>query len=419
MATINSNYDKLSAGYLFPEIAKRTKAFSAANSGVQIYRLGIGNTTEPLPRSVITGLKLGVDKLADVKTYSGYGDEQGDERLRERIANVHYCRAGVKIDPSEIFVSDGAKCDAANIQQIFGIENIIAVQDPAYPVYVDTNVASGRTGVFDRFQGKYSGIKYMLCNEQNGFFPEDEDLLKPDREFGEGADLIYLCSPNNPTGCVATKAQLKKFVDYARRERAVIIFDAAYSEFINDPSLPRSIYEIEGAKECAIEIQSFSKSAGFTGVRCGWSVVPKALITENSEPGKVNSLWNRRSTTFFNGASNIVQEGALAVLSDQGKADCANVINYYMGNAQVIRKGLDSIGIKHFGGTNAPFIWMQTPGQMDSWNFFDKMLNEAHVVCTPGAGFGPGGEGYVRLSAFGHRENIEKAVDSLVNNLKL
>ena len=419
MATINENYDKLSAGYLFPEIAKRTKAFSAAHSGVQIYRLGIGNTTEPLPRSVIAGLKLGVDKLGDVKTYSGYGDEQGDERLRKAIAEKHYEKYGVSIDPLEVFVSDGAKCDAANIQQIFGFDNVVAVQDPAYPVYVDTNVASGRTGRFNKEKGQYSKIKYMPCNEQNDFFPDRNMLRKDDLIFGDTADLIYLCSPNNPTGAVATKAQLQSMVEYANERKSVIIFDAAYSEFIKDSSLPKSIYEIEGAKDCAIEIQSFSKSAGFTGVRCGWTVVPKRLVCEEVEPGKINNLWNRRSTTFFNGASNIVQEGALAVLSETGRAECQEIINYYMENARVIREGLDSIGVKHFGGINAPFIWMQTPNKMKSWDFFDKMLNEAHVVCTPGVGFGPSGEGYVRLSAFGHRENIEKAVNSVVTDLKI
>jgi len=427
MAKINANYDKLAAGYLFPEIAKRTKAFVAANPGVQIYRLGIGNTTEPLPQSVISGLKLGVDKLADVKTYSGYGDEQGDERLRKAIAEKHYGKYGVSVDPQEVFVSDGAKCDAANIQQIFGLENVVAVQDPAYPVYVDTNVASGRTGKFNPEKGTYDGLIYMPCNEQGGFAPSIVPLVdvvrKEIREKGigcapKGVDLIYLCSPNNPTGAVMTHKELKAFVGYAREFKSVIIFDAAYSEYIKDASLPRTIYEIEGAKDCAIEIQSFSKSAGFTGVRCGWTVVPKNLVTEDSLPGKVNSLWNRRSTTFFNGASNVVQEGALAVLSEQGMQDCGKVIDYYMGNAEVIRKGLDSLRIKHFGGTNAPFIWMQTPNQMKAWEFFDKMLNEAHVVCTPGVGFGPSGEGYVRLSAFGHRENIEKAVDSVVKNLK-
>lgn len=412
MAKINENYDKLAAGYLFPEITKRTKAFQAANPGVQIYRLGIGNTTEPLPPSIIAGLKLGVEKLANVGTYSGYGDEQGDERLRKAIAEKHYGRYGLSIDPLEVFVSDGAKCDAANIQQIFGLDNVVAVQDPAYPVYVDTNVASGRTGTFDKEKGVYDELFYMPCIEENEFMPNTP--CDPSKPAGWKADLIYLCSPNNPTGAVMTRGKLRKFVNYARLAESVIIFDAAYSEFIKDSSFPKTIYEIEGAKECAIEIQSFSKSAGFTGVRLGWSVVPKSVMG-----GKANALWNRRSTTFFNGASNIVQEGGLAALTDQGRFECNQVIDYYMSNAEIIRKGLDAKGIRHFGGTNAPFIWMQTPGKMKSWDFFDKILNEAHVVCTPGAGFGPSGEGYVRLSSFGHKENIKKAVDSVVKNLKI
>lgn len=418
MATINTNYNKLASNYLFSEISDRVKAFQAANSGVKIYRLGVGNTTEPLPSSVIAGLKLGVDKLADVSTYSGYGDEQGDTRLRKAIAEKHYGKYGVSMDPSEVFVSDGAKCDAANIQQIFGLENIVAVQDPAYTVYVDTNVASGRSGLFNKEKGVYEGFVYMPCNDDTEFMPTVNPLVNAFRK-GSTPGLIYLCSPNNPTGAVMTKEKLRAFVGFAREFKSVIIFDAAYSEYIKDPSLPRSIYEIEGADKCAIEIQSFSKSAGFTGVRCGWTVVPKTLVTENSEPGKVNSLWNRRSTTFFNGASNIVQEGALAALSDEGRAECGRVIDYYMENSRIIREGLDSLHIKHFGGTNAPFIWMQTPNRIKSWDFFDKMLNEANVVCTPGAGFGPSGEGYVRLSAFGHRQNIENAVNSMVVNLKI
>jgi len=407
MAKINTNYDKLAAGYLFPEIAKRTKAFLEANPGAEVMKLGIGNTTEPLTKTTLEGLHKGVDKLSTVKDYSGYGDEQGNTALREAIAKK-YKEYNVEIDPLEVFVSDGAKPDSSNIQSIFSKDNIVAVQDPAYPVYVDTNVIAGRTG--ESKDGQYAGLVYMSCTEENCFFPKPPTTK---------VDLIYLCSPNNPTGAVATKKQLKEFINYAKENKAVIIFDAAYSEFITDDSLPKSIYEIEGAKECAIEINSFSKSAGFTGVRLGWTIIPKALVTEDSEAGKVNALWNRRQTTFFNGASNIVQEGGLAVLSESGQAENKEIINYYMENAKLIKEGLESIGINCFGGVNAPYIWMKTPTGLSSWEFFDKLLNECHVVGTPGSGFGPAGEGYFRLSAFGHRENIIKAMEEIKNKLKV
>jgi LL-diaminopimelate aminotransferase len=407
MVKINSNYNKLSAGYLFPEIAKRTKLFAEKNPGVTILRLGIGNTTEPLTPSVIKGLHLGVDKLSDVKTYSGYGDEQGDSRLRKAIVE-YYSKLGVALEMEEIFVSDGAKPDSANIQSIFSGDAIVAVQDPAYPVYVDSNVIAGRTG--NANTSTYSGLVYMPCTDMNGFFP---DVPK------QKVDLIYLCSPNNPTGAVATHEQLKKFVEYARKNKAVIIFDAAYNWFISDPSLPKTIYEIEGAKECAIELNSFSKFAGFTGVRLGWATVPKSIITEDSPIGKVNSLWNRRQTTMFNGASNIVQEGGLMALSPEGLKENQIVIDYYMENARIIKKGLEEMGFVVFGGTNAPYLWVKTPNNMKSWDFFDKILSEANVVITPGSGFGPAGEGYFRVSAFGHRENIIRAVESIKNNLKI
>ena len=407
MAKINENYDKLAAGYLFPEIAKRTKVFKEANPNIEVMRLGIGNTTEPLTPSIIKGLHLGVEKLSKVETYTGYGDEQGDTRLRKAIAQK-YMQRKISLEADEIFVSDGAKPDSANIQSIFGQDNIVAVQDPAYPVYVDSNVIAGRTGEFSN--NAYKRLVYMPCTEKNGFFP---DVPK------QKVDIIYLCSPNNPTGAVATKEQLKKFVDYALKNKAVIIFDAAYAAYISDSKLPRSIYEVEGAKQCAIEISSFSKDAGFTGVRLGWSVVPKNLVVENSGIGKVNSLWNRRQCTMFNGASNIAQEGGLAALSDQGQKECQNLVNYYMENARMIIKALNEISIKTFGGVNAPYIWMKTPNNMKSWEFFDKLLKEANVVGTPGSGFGPSGEGYFRLSAFGHREDIKKAVESIKKNLKL
>lgn len=407
MARTNPNYDKLSAGYLFPEIGRRTRAFLESRPGVEVMRLGIGNTTEPLTPTALAGLHGGVDKLANRDTYSGYGDEQGNEALRAALAR-RYAGYGVELDADEFFISDGAKPDTANIQSIFGPDNVVAVQDPAYPVYVDTNVIGGRTGRASN--GSYEGLIYMPCTDANGFFPD-----VPDRK----ADLIYLCSPNNPTGAVATHEQLARMVHYARGHRAVIIFDSAYSAYISDPTLPRSIYEVEGAKECAIEINSFSKEAGFTGVRLGWSIVPKAAVCEDAPAGKLHSLWFRRQTTMFNGASNIVQDGGLAVLSDAGQRECKELIAYYMGNAALIRSGLESLGIQVYGGVNAPYIWMETPGGLSSWEFFDKLLDEAHVVGTPGSGFGPSGEGYFRLSAFGHREDVERAVASIKANLSL
>ncbi len=397
MATINRNYDKLEGGYLFSEIVRRTKVFQEKHPGVILLRLGIGNTTEALTPSIIKGLQIGVAKLADPKTYTGYGDEQGDIRLRSAFVDW-YKKRGIKLTTSEIFISDGAKPDSANIQSIFGEKSIIAISDPAYPVYVDAAIIGGRK------------VVYMSCTKENGFIPSLPN---------EKVDIMYICSPNNPTGAVATKKQLQLFVDYARAHKAIIIFDAAYSEYISDPDLPKSIYEIPGAKTCAIEINSFSKWAGFTGVRLGWTVVPLDLIVEGTEKGKVNSLWNRRQITMFNGASNIAQVGGLAVLSAQGQKECEELIVYYMKNAGIIKNGLVKIGLKVFGGENAPYIWLKTPNDLSSWEFFDKLLNESHVVGTPGSGFGPCGEGYLRLSAFGHREDIERAVKSIEKNLKL
>jgi len=409
MAKINLNYRKLSAGYLFQEIGRRTKEFTENNPGIKVMKLGIGNTTEPITPTVLSGLHFGVEKLGKIETYTGYGDEQGDKRLREALVKF-YEKKGIVLDLTEIFISDGAKPDTANIQSIFGLENIVAVQDPSYPVYVDTNVIAGRTNEFNENKNQYDGIVYMSCNKENIFFPEI-----PNKKV----DLIYLCFPNNPTGAVATKKQLKKFVDYARENKTIIIFDAAYSAFISDSNLPKSIYEIDGAKECSIEINSFSKIAGFTGIRLGWTIVPKDLITENSRPEELNFMWNRRQTTFFNGASNIAQEGGLAALTEQGQKEYKILADYYITNAKIIKQGLEAIGLKVFGGDNAPYLWVQTPNKMDSWEFFDKLLKETCVVGTPGSGFGPSGQGYFRLSAFGHKKDIENAVESIKNNLKL
>lgn len=409
MAKINSHYRKLSAGYLFPEINRRVRKFQQENPRSKVHRLGIGNTTEPLTPKALEGLRDGVERLADKETYSGYGDEQGEEELRAGLVKF-YNRRGVSLKADEIFISDGAKSDSANVQSIFSFENSVAVQDPAYPVYVDTNVIAGRSGAYDHGLGNYAGFVYMVCNKENNFIP-DPPL--------DHVDLIYICSPNNPTGAVVTHRDLKKFVDYAQEHKSVIIFDAAYAGFISDPELPCSIYEVDGAKQCAIEVNSFSKLAGFTGVRLGWSVVPKALTVEDSEPGELHRLWLRRQTTFFNGASNISQRGGMALLTEQGLKECAGLVDYYMENARIIGEGLDSLGLIHYWGNNAPYLWVETPCGLSSWDLFDKLLNEAHVVGTPGVGFGPSGEGFFRLSAFGHREDIEEAVESMKIGLKL
>lgn len=407
MAKINQNFLKLHSAYFTGEIFKKTKDFLVKNPDAKIYRLGIGNTTEPLTPIIIEGLRNGVEKLSVRKTYAGYGDEQGDSRLRKDLADW-YNEQGIRIDPLEVFISDGAKPDTANIQSIFSLKSVIAVQDPVYPVYVDSNVIAGRTGSF--INGKYKGIVYMPCSEENNFIPQ---LPKTH------VDLIYLCSPNNPTGAVMSKKQLKEFVDYAIENKAVIIFDAAYSAFIKDKNFPRSIYEIPGSKKCAIEISSFSKWAGFTGVRLGWSVVPMDLIAEDAEKGEINSLWLRRQSTMFNGASNIVQEGGLAVLSKKGQKESQKIVDYYMENALLIWNAFEKLGFEVYGGRNAPYIWLKTPNGLSSWEFFDKLLNEAYVVGTPGSAFGSCGEGYFRLSAFGHREDIEEAVASIEKNLNI
>lgn len=407
MARINQNYDKLAAGYLFPEIARRTNAFLEENPEAKVLRLGIGDTTEPIVSAVLQGLREGTDALGSVETYSGYGASEGIGTLRQSLADL-YAERGLSLDASEFFVSDGAKSDSANIQGIFSEDCVVAVQDPAYPVYVDSNVISGRTGVAT--DSGYEGLVYMPCTEENDFFPDIPE---------EKVDLIYLCSPNNPTGAVATRDDLQKFVDYANKHHAIIFFDSAYAAFITDPTLPRSIYEIEGAENCAIEFNSFSKTAGFTGVRLAWTIVPKACRTEDSEAGKLHALWTRRQNTFFNGASNIVQAGGVAALSSLGRKQTEEQVAFYLENARIINEGLQTLGITTYGGGNAPYVWLKTPRGLSSWDFFDKLLGECHVVGTPGSGFGPAGEGFFRLSAFGHRENVEHAVNSIRENLVL
>lgn len=405
MARINDSYLKLQTGYLFPEIGRRVKAFTDANTGAQVIRLGIGDVTLPLAPAVLKAFHEGVDDMAKGETFHGYGPEQGYDWLSQIIIDKAYKPLGVDLKTSEVFISDGSKCDCANILDIFDLGNKVAICDPVYPVYNDTNVMVGRTGQADD-KGYYEGIHYMPCTGANNFTPSIPN---------EKVDVIYLCYPNNPTGAVATRADLKKWVDYALANDAVILFDAAYEAFITEAEIPHSIYEVEGARECAIEFRSFSKTAGFTGVRCGLVVVPEELMGTTTEGAKYsfNKLWNRRQTTKFNGVSYPVQKAAAAVYSDEGWAQIKETIDYYMENARIIREGLTDAGITCFGGVNAPYIWLETPGGMTSWDFFDKLLNECHVVGTPGSGFGPSGEGYFRLSAFGDRANVETAVQRI------
>lgn len=410
MALVNEHYLKLKAGYLFPEIGRRVRAFTEANPQAKVIRLGIGDVTCPLPPAIIKAFEDAVEEMASEKSFMGYGPEQGYEFLINTIIEKSYLPLGVELKTSEVFISDGSKCDCANILDIFALENVVAIGDPVYPVYNDTNVMIGRTGEANE-QGYYKGLVYLPCTEANGFNP-----AFPDQEV----DIIYLCFPNNPTGAVATREQLKGWVDYALKHNAVIFFDAAYEAFITDPAIPHSIYEIEGAKKCAIEFRSFSKTAGFTGVRCALTVVPEELTahTAAGEPIPLNRLWNRRQSTKFNGVSYPVQKAAAAVYSDEGWPQVKEIIDYYMENARIIRTGLAEAGLTVYGGVNAPYIWLKTPNGMSSWDFFDKLLTECNVVGTPGSGFGPSGEGFFRLSAFGNRDNVIEAVARIKNNLK-
>jgi len=410
MTKINDNYLKLKAGYLFPEIGRRVRAFAEANSTAKVIRLGIGDVTRPLAPAVIKAFHDAVDDLATIDKFAGYGPEQGYDWLIDAIIDKSYKPLGVSLKTDEMFISDGSKCDCANILDIFALDNVVAIGDPVYPVYNDTNVMIGRTGEADD-KGYYKNVVYLPCNEANGFIP-----ALP----AQKVDIIYLCFPNNPTGVVASKAELKKWVDYALANDAVIFFDAAYEAFITDPAIPHSIYEIEGAKKCAIEFRSFSKTAGFTGVRCGLVVVPEEVMgtTATGEKYSFNKLWLRRTTTKFNGASYPVQRAAAAVYSDEGWPQVKETIDYYMENARIIREGLAEAGLTVYGGVNAPYIWLKVPAGMTSWDFFDKLLNEANVVGTPGSGFGPSGEGFFRLSAFGNRENVIEAVERIKRNLK-
>ena len=407
MAQVNHNYLKLKAGYLFPEIGRRVREFSAANPDAPIIKLGIGDVTEPLPGAIRQAMHAAVDEMGEHATFRGYGPEQGYDFLREAIAENEYANLNVSAD--EIFVSDGSKCDSGNILDVFGPDNVVAVLDPVYPVYVDTNVMVGRTGEADD-QGRYEGLVYMPVTAANDFVPEIPD---------QHVDVIYLCYPNNPTGVVATKDTLKRWVEFAHKENAVIMFDAAYESFIQDDSIPHSIYEIDGARECAIEFRSFSKKAGFTGVRCAFTVVPKDLKgkTPAGEETAIHPLWNRRHCTKFNGVSYIVQRGAEAIYSGEGKQQVSGLIDFYMANAKLLREGLQSAGMTVYGGENAPYVWLQTPDGVSSWDFFDQLLSKASVVGTPGSGFGASGEGYFRLSAFNSRENVEEALKRIRETL--
>lgn len=402
---INENYLKLESSYLFVEVARREAEFQKNHPDADIIKMGIGDVTKPLVPKVVEAFKAAVDEMAEADSFKGYGPEQGYDFLANAIIETDFKPYGVSLDPDEIFISDGAKCDTGNIQELFDLNNKVAVTDPVYTVYVDTNVMAGRTG-FMNDDGMYDGLVYLKCNAKNDFIPELPE---------EPVDIIYLCYPNNPTGTTLTKEQLKVFVDYARENKSVILFDAAYEKFINEDNVPHSIYEIEGAKEVAIEFRSFSKTAGFTGTRCAYTVVPKELkgYTEDGEEQSLNALWNRRQTTKFNGVSYPVQKAAEAALSKEGQEQIKEVIDYYMENAKVIRESLTDLGLQVYGGVSSPYIWVKTPNNMDSWAFFDLLLNEANVIGTPGSGFGPSGEGYLRLTAFNTLENTKEAMDRI------
>ena len=403
MAYLNENYLKLQSGYLFPEIARRVREFCDRNASAakRLIRCGIGDVTEPLPAAVIEAMHKAVDELGHRETFRGYGPEQGYDFIRQKIAQHDFRDRGIDVADDEIFLSDGSKCDCGFILDILGSNNRIAITDPVYPVYVDTNVMAGHTGA-PRKDGSYEGIVYLPCNEPNGFVP------KPPKEK---VDLVYLCFPNNPTGAVASREQLMEWVGYARNNDAIILFDAAYEAYISDPKIPHSIFEIDGARECAIEFRSFSKTGGFTGVRCGFTVMPKTLLGKTTDGRRLplHPLWHRRWSTKANSVSYPVQRAAEALYSDAGRKQVRALVDHYMGNARILGEAAQHAGLKVFGGTNAPYIWVGTPDKMTSWEMFDHMLNELNIVVTPGSGFGAQGEGYIRVSAFNSRENAEEA----------
>lgn len=408
MAFINDNFLKLPGSYLFSEIARRVEAFKASHPGVKLIRLGIGDVTRPLPPACIEAMHKAVDEMAFADTFRGYGPEQGYEFLRRAIVENDY--AGLDIDASEVFVSDGAKSDTGNFGDILSQANTVGVTDPIYPVYIDSNVMGGRAGTLAA-DGHWSDVCYLPCTADNGFAPQI-----PDRRL----DVVYLCYPNNPMGTTLTRSQLAEWVDYALANDTLLLFDAAYEAFITEPDVPHSIYEIEGARRCAVEFRSYSKTAGFTGVRCGFTVVPKDLTVKAADGSRValNAVWNRRQCTKFNGTSYITQRAAEAIYTPEGKAQVRATIDYYLRNASTMLSGLRAVGLEAYGGVNSPYIWLKTPAGVTSWEFFDKLLNEANVVGTPGAGFGPAGEGYLRLTAFGTYEDCLEAMDRIAKNIK-
>ena len=405
MATINDNYLKLPGSYLFAEIGRRVAAYQQEHPEADIIRLGIGDVTQPLPGACIEAMQQAVAEMGKAETFRGYGPEQGYEFLTEAILAANYEPYGLNFGTDEIFVSDGSKSDCGNIQEIFGPDCRVAITDPVYPVYLDTNVMAGRTGGLQQ-DGHFAGVTYLPCTAENGFAPELPS---------EHVDMIYLCCPNNPTGTTLSREELQKWVDYARQEDAVILFDAAYAAYITEADVPRTIYEIPGAVDVAIEFRSFSKTAGFTGTRCGYTIIPKGVTGKAKDGSRVpyNRLWNRRHTTKFNGTAYIVQRGAAAIYTKEGRAQVKATIGYYMENARLIREGLAAAGLTAYGGVNAPYIWLKTPDNLSSWDFFDRLLQHVNIVGTPGAGFGPCGEGYFRLTAFGDRENTVRAVERI------
>ena len=398
MARINENYGKLPGSYLFAEIARRTEAFAKENPQAKLIKMGIGDVTRPLAPAVIEAMHAAVDDMARPETFHGYGPEQGYDFLRNAIVKHDFEERGVCLSPDEVFVSDGAKSDCGNIGDILATDNVVAVCDPVYPVYVDANAMAGRAGEYDENAQGWTKIHYMPTTAENGFCPAIPD---------EAVDVIYLCSPNNPTGTVLTYDQLKAWVDYANEHDSIIMFDAAYERFIVEEQIPHSIFEVEGAKTCAIEFRSFSKTAGFTGMRCGYTVVPKELVRDGVS---LNALWNRRQTTKFNGASYIIQRGAAAIYTDEGARQVEETLSYYRENARVIKEGLEQAGYEVYGAVNSPYVWCKTPDGMGSWEFFDLLLEKANIITTPGAGFGPAGEGYVRLTAFGDADATREAI---------
>lgn len=411
MVKINENFLKMEDSYLFSTVANKVSKYQQDNPDKNIIKLGIGDVTKPIANKIIEQMKKAVDELGKSNTFRGYGPEQGYEFLRKAIVKYDYERRGIQILPDEVFISDGSKCDCGNIVDLFDINNKIAITDPVYPVYLDTNIISGRTGKYNTETGRYDGVIYIPCTYENDFIPELPQEIP---------DIIYLCFPNNPTGTVISKEELARWVKYAKENNSIILYDAAYEAFITEENIPHTIYEIEGAKEVAIEFKSFSKTAGFTGIRCAYTIVPKELKIKlnNGKEVSLNKLWNRRQCTKFNGVSYITQRAAEAIYTEEGQKEIKENIKYYLENAKIIREGLDEVGIQYCGGINSPYIWLKVPKNMGSWEFFDMLLEKANVVGTPGVGFGPSGEGYFRLTAFGERKNTEEAMKRIKETLQ-